>query len=57
MQKLHTYCWEKIFSAYVIGVVITFYISFSEVLSGFLFGVIWYVEEESVFRTVQSGFL
>jgi hypothetical protein len=34
MQKLHTYCWEKIFSSSVI------YIYFSEVLSGFLFSVI-----------------
>jgi hypothetical protein len=40
MQKLHTYCLEKIFSSSVIGVIIIFYISFSEVLSGFLFGVI-----------------
>jgi len=40
MQKLHTFSWEKIFSAYVIGVVIMFYISFSEVLSGLIFSTI-----------------
>jgi hypothetical protein len=39
MQKLRTYFWEKIFSAYVIGVIIIFYISFSEFLSGFLFSI------------------
>ena len=40
MLKVCTYFLEKIFSAYVIGVIIIFYISFSEVLSGFCFSFI-----------------
>jgi hypothetical protein len=43
MQKLHTYCWEKIFSAYVIGVIIIFYISFSWSFLAFFFSIVYCV--------------